>query len=66
MNSTVLYGLPHGTIGWFEVCDCGISRSYSLAFLRMSADDKNHEKVSSMQRAKMNEKYSRQTNLATT
>ena len=25
--------LSHGAMGWSEVCDCGISRSYSLAFL---------------------------------
>ena len=25
--------LPHGAVGWSVVCDCGISRSYSLAFL---------------------------------
>ena len=24
--------LPHGTVGWSAVCDCGISRSYSLTF----------------------------------
>ena len=25
--------LPHGALGWSAVCDCGISLSYSLAFL---------------------------------
>ena len=25
--------LPHGAVGWSAVCDCGISRSYSLSFL---------------------------------
>ena len=24
--------LPHGAVGWSAVCDCGMSRSYSLAF----------------------------------
>ena len=24
--------LPHGTVGWSAVCDCGISWSYSLTF----------------------------------
>ena len=24
--------LPHGTVGWSVVCDCGISLSYSLTF----------------------------------
>ena len=24
---------PHATVGWSAVCDCGIYRSYSLAFL---------------------------------
>ena len=24
--------LPHGAVGWSGVCDCGISRSYSLVF----------------------------------
>ena len=24
--------LPHGAVGWSAVCDCGISRSYSLTF----------------------------------
>ena len=23
---------PHGAVGWSVVCDCGISRSYSLTF----------------------------------
>ena len=27
--------LPHGAVGWFAVCDCGISRSYSLTFLSL-------------------------------
>ena len=26
---------PHGTSGWSVVCDCGISCSYSLAFLKL-------------------------------
>ena len=25
--------LPHGAISWAAVCDCGVSKSYSLAFL---------------------------------
>ena len=25
--------LPHGSLGWSVVCDCGISYSYSLRFL---------------------------------
>ena len=24
--------LPHSAVGWSMVCDCGISRSYLLAF----------------------------------
>ena len=24
--------LPHGAAGWSAVCDCGISRTYSLTF----------------------------------
>ena len=24
--------LPHGPVGWSAVCDCGISRPYSLVF----------------------------------
>ena len=28
--------LPHGAVGWSAVCDCGISRSYSLFFLNKS------------------------------
>ena len=24
--------LPHGAEGWYAVCDCGISLSYSLTF----------------------------------
>ena len=24
--------LPHGAMGWYVVCDCGISLSYSLKF----------------------------------
>ena len=26
--------LPHGTVAWFAVCDCGISWSYSHTFNR--------------------------------
>ena len=26
----VCVALPQGAMGWSEVCDCGISRSYSL------------------------------------
>ena len=25
--------LSHSAVGWFEVCDCGVSWSYSLTFL---------------------------------
>ena len=30
--------LPHGAMGWSEVCDCGISRSYSLTFCVLEND----------------------------
>ena len=32
-NSRCSMTLPHGAVGWSAVCQCGISRSYSLAFL---------------------------------
>ena len=28
----VFVALPHDAVGWSSVCDCGISRSYSLTF----------------------------------
>ena len=27
-----LFALPHGAVGWYAVCDCGISQSYPLTF----------------------------------
>ena len=27
--------LPHDTVGWSKVCDCGISLPYSLAFFEV-------------------------------
>ena len=32
MAVCVVCVLPHGAVGWFAVCDCGISCSYSLTF----------------------------------
>ena len=32
-DSQCSVALPHGTLSWSAVYDCGISRSYSLAFL---------------------------------
>ena len=34
--------LPHGTVGWSAVCDCGISWLYSLFF---EWDDESEETV---------------------
>ena len=31
--------LPHGAVGWSAVCDCGISRSYSLIFCQPKKSD---------------------------
>ena len=31
--------LPHGAVGWSAVCDCGISGSYSNAFLKINLYD---------------------------
>ena len=30
----LLLPFPHGAVGWSVVCDCGISRSYSLTLSR--------------------------------
>ena len=30
----VTINIPYGAVGWSAVCDCGISWSYSLTFLR--------------------------------
>ena len=31
--------LPQGVFGWSAVCDCGLSRSYSLTFLLLMNGD---------------------------
>ena len=30
--------LPHGVVGWSEMCDCGLSCSYSLTFWNSKID----------------------------
>ena len=35
MSCDFYVALPHGAVGWSVVCDCGISWSYSHAFLCM-------------------------------
>ena len=37
--------LPHSSVGWSAVCDCGISRPYSLFFLTISVSCYNHIKA---------------------
>ena len=38
--------LPHGAVGWYAVCDCGISWSYSLAFKPVVRIDLGNEFIS--------------------
>ena len=38
--------LPHVAVGWSAVCDCGISRPYSLAYFLMQ--EKEKERVGHM------------------
>ena len=34
--SVLFVCLPRGVVGWYEVCDCGILYSYSLAIFAVS------------------------------
>ena len=38
-DSQCSVALPHGAVGWSAVCDCGISGSYSIAFLKINLND---------------------------
>ena len=36
----VFFTLPHGTLGWPAVCDCGISWSYLFFYIDLHSENK--------------------------